>query len=162
MSLNAGETGNSVRAGLGEFMSLVCFKAALRGVEDTLGDDGANVLLIRAGKLRGHEVAQQFGLVGSPKSFEELANTLNNVFGVNGTRLCRIEKMYRDGENIVVEAQETVCSANEPQGSSRKCTYSLGAVAGAVEAITGKTYRAEHTDSVLRGGTCDKFVFSPL
>jgi predicted hydrocarbon binding protein len=162
MSLSAGEMSNGVRAQMGEFMSLVCFKAALRGVEDTLGEDGATVLLVRAGKLRGHDVAKQHGLVNSAKSLEELAGVLNGVFGANGTRLCQIQKIYADGENIVVETQETVCSAGEPQGSSRKCTYSLGAVAGAVEAITGKTFRAEHTDSVLRGGTCDKFVFSPL
>ncbi len=154
--------GDAVRPNLGEFMSLVCFKAALRGVEDTLGDDGAGVVLIRAGKMRGHDVAKIKGLAGTNVPLEQLGAILNGVFGDAGTRLCRIEKVYAEGEDIIVEAQETVCSANEPQGSSRKCTYSMGAVAGALEAVTGKTLRAEHTDSVLRGGKCDKFVFSPL
>jgi predicted hydrocarbon binding protein len=154
--------GDDVRPVLGEFMSLVCFKAALRGVEDTLGDDGASVVLVRAGKMRGHDVARIKGLVGSSAPLEELAAILDGVFGEAGTRLCRIQKIYQAGDDIVVEAQEAVCTANEPKGSGRKCTYSLGAVGGALEAITGKTLRAEHTESVLRGGTCEKFVFSPL
>ena len=62
----------------------------------------------------------------------------------------------------MIETQDTVCSAGEPMGSDRKCTFTLGAVWGALEAITGQTYLGEHTESVLRGGTSDKFVFTPL
>ena len=33
---------------------------------------------------------------------------------------------------------------------------------GALEAVTGNMHLSEHTESVLRGGASDKFVFSPL
>ncbi len=154
--------GDAVRPNLGEFMSLICFKAALRGVEDTLGDDGANVVMVRAGKMRGHDVAKALGLTGTNPPLEQIAATLDSAFGATGTRLCRIEKVYLNGDQIIVETQEPVCMAGEAPDSSRQCTYSLGAVGGALEAMLGKTFRCEHTDSVLRGGSSDKFVFSPL
>ncbi|WP_306468315.1 hypothetical protein [Deinococcus alpinitundrae] len=71
-------------------------------------------------------------------------------------------RSYQEGEQMIIETQETVCSAGEPLGSERTCTLTLGAVWGALEAITGEMWLGEHTDSVLRGGTSDKFVFSPF
>ena len=62
----------------------------------------------------------------------------------------------------MVYASETVCSAGEESGSPRKCTYSLGAVWGAIETIQGKRYRGMHTESVLRGGSHDVFELSPI
>ena len=43
-----------------------------------------------------------------------------------------------------------------------QCTFTLGAVWGAVEAATGKRLQATHTGSVLRGGNSDVFEFSPM
>jgi hypothetical protein len=152
----------SVRPELGEMMSLICFKAAIVGVEDTLGEDGAAVVFIRAGKVRGATVAQQTGLAGTQPNLESLVKTLDGVFGKSGTQLCRIVGASANGETIVIDTAETVCSAGEPAGSSRKCTYTLGAVWGALEAVMGRTYLGEHTESVLRGGSHDRFVFNPL
>ncbi len=150
------------REHLGDFSSVVCFKAVIVGVEDTLGEDGAAVVFTRAGKVRGHELVKSLGLTGSKVTIGELAKALNDALGSSGTKLCAVNNAYEDGENIVVETSETVCSAGELDGSSRKCTFTLGAVGGAIEAVYGKVYVGKHTDSVLRGGTCDKFVFSPL
>jgi hypothetical protein len=150
------------RSELGEMMSLICFKAAIVGVEDTLGEDGAAVVFIRAGKVRGAAVARQTGLAGTQPSLEALVKTLDGVFGKTGTQLCRIVGASASGEQIIIDAAETVCSANEPAGSSRKCTYTLGAVWGALEAVMGRTYLGAHTESVLQGATHDRFVFSPL
>ncbi|WP_027483675.1 hypothetical protein [Deinococcus pimensis] len=150
------------RPTLGDFSSVVCFKAVITGVEDTLGTDGAAVVFIRAGKVRGHTVATDLGVAGSNPAVEQIAGILDGAVGENGTRLCAVVKSYQDGENIVVETQDTVCSAGEEQGSERRCTFTLGAVWGAVEAITGRTFLGEQTESVLRGGQSDKFVFSPL
>ena len=41
----------SHRETLAEFNSVVCFKAVIVGVEDTLGEDGAAVVFTRAGKV---------------------------------------------------------------------------------------------------------------
>lgn len=152
----------TVRSELGEMMSLICFKAALVGVEDTLGEDGAAVVFIRAGKVRGAFVAQQVGLAGSKPSLETLVKSLDSVFGATGTKLCRVVGAYAHGEQIIIDTRETVCSANELAGSTRKCTYTLGAVWGALESVMATTYLGAHTDSVLQGATVDRFVFSPM
>ena len=147
---------------LGEFSSVVCFKAVIVGVEDTLGTDGAAVVFTRAGKVRGRDLVASLGLTGSNVPVEELASLLNQAIGRDGTRLAAVVRSYQDGDDIVIETKDTVCSAGEPQGSDRKCTFTLGAVWGALEAVTGNMYLGEQTESVLRGGSSDKFVFSPL
>jgi hypothetical protein len=152
----------NMRPELGEMMSLICFKAALIGVEDTLGEDGAAVVFIRAGKVRGNTVAVQTGLAGTKAPLMSLATTLDGVFGKSGTQLCRIVAAFANGEQIVIDTLETVCSANEPAGSTRKCTYTLGAVWGALESVMDQRYLGEHTDCVLRGGATDRFVFTPV
>ena len=151
-----------LRPHLGDYSSIVCFKAVIVGVEDTLGPDGAAVVFIRAGKVRGRDLATELGVAGSNVPVDQLAVLLNAAIGKDGTCLAGVTKSYREGQNVVIETQDTVCSAGEAMGSDRKCTFTLGAVWGALEAITGERYLGEHTDSVLRGGTSDKFVFSPL
>ncbi len=152
----------NVRPELGEMMSLLCFKAALIGVEDTLGEDGAAVVFIRAGKVRGNTVAQQANLVGSKAPVETLAAALDGLLGKTGTQLCRVVGAKHEGTQIIIDTLETVCSANEPQGSSRKCTFTLGAIWGALESVMDQRYLGEHTDCVLRGGATDRFVFTPI
>ena len=150
------------RPTLGDYNSIVCFKAVITGVEDTLGEDGAAVVFTRAGKVRGRTLATELGVAGKDVPTEQIAGLLNAAIGQPGTKLCAITASYMDGENVVIEAQETVCSAGEAHGSQRRCTFTLGAVWGALEAITDRTFLGEHTESVLRGGTSDKFVFSPF
>ena len=152
----------SIRPTLTDFSSVVCFKAVIVGVEDTLGPDGASVVFIRAGKVRGHDLVESLGLTGSKLPLEKIAEALDSAVGKNGTRLCSVNKAYTDGDDIVVETTETVCSAGEEPGSDRSCTFTLGAVWGALEAINGEMYLGKQTDSVLRGGSSDKFVFSPF
>ena len=152
----------SHREALGEFSSVVCFKAVIVGVEDTLGEDGAAVVFTRAGKVRGQQLVASLGLTGQNIPVEQLAATLDAALGQGGTKLCRVEKAATHGETVVIDTQETVCSAGEPDGSTRKCTFTLGAIWGALEAVSGKRYLGEHTESVLRGGSSDKFVFSPM
>ena len=91
-----------------------------------------------------------------------MGSELDFALGENGTRLCKVDKIEGNGDTIKVYTHETVCSAGEEQGSSRKCTYSMGAVCGAIETIQGKRYRPKHTESVLRGGTHDVFEMSMI
>ena len=91
-----------------------------------------------------------------------MAELLNGAIGKDGTRLTGVASVTKQGDDYIVDCFDTVCSAGEPQGSDRKCTFTLGAVWGAVEAITGQTFLSEHTESVLRGGNCDRFEFTPL
>lgn len=150
------------RKELGDFSSIVCFKAVITGVEDTLGDDGASVVFIRAGKVRGQNLAKDLGIAGSNLPISEMAEKLNAAIGKEGTRLAAIKDVREEDGKIVVDAFDTVCSSGEEMGSDRQCTFTLGAVWGALEAITGKTFLGEQTASVLRGGDYDTFVFEEL
>jgi predicted hydrocarbon binding protein len=150
------------REKLGGFVSIVCFKGVITGMEEALGEKATAIALISAGRTRGKNLATELGLAGANPSLEDLASKLDHALGENGTRLCKVDKIEEDGDTIKVYTHETVCSAGEPQGSPRKCTYSMGAVCGAIETIQNKRYRAQHTDSVLRGGSHDVFEMTAM
>lgn len=151
----------SIRPTLHDFSSIVCFKALITGVEDTLGPEGAAAAFVQAGRLRGKTLANELGVAGSKVPVSELAALLHSALGPAGTRLCAVRAARQEGDDLVIETTETVCSANEPPGSTRKCTFTLGAIWGAIEAIYGRGYSARQTDSVLTGGSADTFRFTP-
>ena len=152
----------ALREQLGDFSSIVCFKALITGVEDTLGTEGAAAVFVQAGRLRGQKLAHDLGLAGRRVPVDQLAQALNAAVGLEGTRLCRIEAARElPGGVIQVDTAETVCSAGEALGSARQCTFTLGAVAAAIETVMGKPYLARHVQSVLRGHSHDTFEFTP-
>ena len=151
-----------LRPELGEFNSIVCFKAVITGMEDSLGEKATAIALIAAGRARGKKLVQELGLNNSQISLDEAGSRLSQALGKDGTRLCKIDKIIEQGDAIQVYTSETVCSAGEPQGSSRSCTFTLGAVWGAIEQVTGKRLQGKHTESVLRGSSHDIFEFKPL
>ena len=150
------------REKLGGFISIVCFKGVITGMEEALGEKATAIALVSAGRTRGKNLVTELGLAGANPSLEELASKLDHALGENGTRLCKVDKIEDTGDKIKVYTHETVCSAGEEQGSPRKCTYSMGAVQGAIETIQNKRYRAKHTESVLRGGSHDIFELTPI
>lgn len=151
-----------LRPVLGDFHSIVCFKSVIAGIEDTLGPDGAAVVFTHAGKLRGQRIAHDLGVTNSPATAADLTMLLDSVLGQDGSRIAGIHAVTWVDGRYVVDCFETVCSAGEPQGSDRKCTFVLGAVWGALEAITGQALQGEHTLSVLQGAPYDRLEFSPL
>ncbi|MBD2388493.1 hydrocarbon-binding protein [Cylindrospermum sp. FACHB-282] len=151
-----------LRKELGDFNSIACFKAAVVGIEDTLGEKATAIALISAGRARGKKLAQDLGFLGGLTSLEEATEKLKLALGKEGTRLCIIEKITCVDDAIKVYTSETVCSAGEPPGSNRKCTFTMGAVWGAIEQLLGKRLKGVHIESVLRGGTHDVFEFTPL
>jgi predicted hydrocarbon binding protein len=150
------------RPTLGDFSSIVCFKAVITGMEEALGEKATSISLIAAGRTRGKNLARELGLSGATTNLDIIATKLNAAIGASGTRLTGIDKIVQVGDIIKVYCSETVCSAGEHQGSPRKCTFTLGAVWGALTEITGKKLRGTHTESVLRGGTHDVFEFTPV
>ena len=151
-----------LRPTLGDFSSIVCFKSAVVGIEDALGEKAAAIALTAAGRNRGRHLAQELGLAEPSLSFEDIAYKLGFALGKDGTRLCIIHSILSEGDVIKVYTSETFCSAGEPQGSERKCTYTLGAIWGVLEQVTGKRLQGKHTESVLRGGDYDVFEFTKL
>jgi predicted hydrocarbon binding protein len=155
---------NGFRQELGNYSSVVCVKAIVTGVEEALGEKAAAIALISAGRQRGKNLAQELDLVGKGGTMplEEVLNKANHALGKDGTRLCIIDKIEQDGEVYKVYTKETICSAGESEGSSRQCTFTLGAIQGFLEAFLGKRLRGKHTESVLRGGTHDVLEYSLL
>ncbi|MEM7556842.1 MAG: hydrocarbon-binding protein [Cyanobacteria bacterium P01_A01_bin.84] len=151
-----------LRQELGEFCSIVCFKAAIVGMEEALGEKAAAISLIAAGRSRGKNLAKDLGLSGIEAEWDLITDKISFALGAYGTRLCKIEKIVEDSETIKVSTAETLCSTGEAEGSPRKCTFTLGAVWGALEEITGRRLKGAHTQSVLRGGSHDVFEFSSL
>jgi predicted hydrocarbon binding protein len=143
-------------------MMIVCFKSVITGMEEALGEKATAIALIAAGRERGKRLAQELDLANVSQEFNVIAAKLNDAIGANGTHLAVIDKIIQEDDIIKVYCSETVCSAGEPQGSNRKCTFTIGVVWGALSEVTGKKLRGTHTESVLRGGTNDVFEFSTI
>ncbi len=86
---------NQIRPQLGDFSSIVCFKAVVVGVEEALGEKATAIALISAGRQRGKKLAEDLGLSnkGAEISLEEVSLKVGSILGKEGTRLCIIEKI---------------------------------------------------------------------
>ncbi len=151
-----------LRSELGDFCSIICFKAAIVGIEEALGEKAAAIALIAAGRNRGKNLAKELSLTGISSDWDLITDKISFALGVNGTKLVKVNKIVEGDGVIKVSTSETLCSAGEPEGSSRKCTFTLGAVWGALEEITQRRLKGTHTESVLRGANHDVFEFSAL
>ena len=152
------------RETLGNFSSIVCFKAVIVGMEDVLGEHATAISLKAAGRKRGVGLATSLGFKKGQLSVGDLADVatkLDAALGVDGTRLCKVDHILAEGDTLKVYTSETICSAGEPMGSKRTCTFTLGAIHGAIEFLLDRQYFAKHTESVLRGGTHDVFELTP-
>ncbi len=144
----------TLRPDLGDFASIVCTKAIVTGMEAALGERAAHVALISAGRARGRQIAEG-ELQGRKVPPAETAPLLNAAIGRDGTRLCRVDKIEEDGPILRVHLSETLCSSGEAPGSPRTLTFTLGAVQGFFEVLTGRALKGKQVASVLRGGTHD-------
>jgi hypothetical protein len=150
---------NQLRPELGDFSSIVCFRAVVTGIEEALGEKAALISLIAAGRVRGKQVAQEMHIEpGQP--VEQIALAMQKALGSEGTRLCLVEKIEMAGDAYRVFCRETICSAGEPQGSARTLSYTLGALQGVMEVATGKRLRGKQIESVLRGSSHDVAEFN--
>ncbi|KST66889.1 hypothetical protein [Mastigocoleus testarum] len=150
------------RPELGDLCSVVCYKSAVVGMEEALGEKATAIALTAAGRSRGKQLAKELELANLSSSLDTVTSKIGSVLGKDGFRLCNVEKIISEGDIIRVIASETLCSAAEPQGSLRKCTFTLGAVWGILEQVFGKRLRGKQVESVLRGGSHDVFEFSVL
>lgn len=152
----------SVRPTLGDFSSIICFRALVVGTEEALGAQAAGVTLKAAGRKRGKALVQSLGLSGAKPAAADITAALNKAIGLDGTRLCIVSDVAQSASGgFVVKLSETICSAGEPQGSERQLTFTLGALHGALEELYGVKLRGKQTESVLRGGQYDTITFEP-
>lgn len=150
-----------LRATLGDFSSIICFRALVLGIEDTLGDQAAAVSLKAAGRRRGADLARSLGFGDKPLPLADAQAALRAALGDEGTRLCWVDAIEQVGESYIVRLSETICSAGEPQGSPRQLTFTMGAVHGALEVLTQSRLRGKQIGSVLRGDDHDVIEFVP-
>ncbi len=152
-----------LRKELGDFNSIICFRALITGIEDALGPRAAMIALLSAGRARGRNLAKELGLSNATANYSEISDLMNSVLGIQGTRLCIIDRIESPEVNVLlVYCRETVCSADEAPGSSRELSYTMGAIQGVLEEVTGKRLRGKQVESVLRGGTHDVIQLTPL
>lgn len=153
-----------LRQELGDFSSIVCFKAVIVGVEEALGEKTATIALVAAGRQRGKKLAEDLNLAGqgAEMALEEVTEKVSYALGKDGTRLCVVDQLSQEGDVYKVYTHETICSAGEPVGSTRQCGFTLGAIQGFLEAFLGKRLRGQHTESVLRGSNHDVFEYTVL
>lgn len=151
---------HEIRKNLGDFSSIVCFRAVVVGVEATLGKAAAMVALKAAGRKRGHGLVDSLGLTHAKPEASSLAAKLDEALGKDGTRLCAVDKVERDEDVFRVYLSDTICSADEPQGSTRELSFTFGAVHGALEALYDLKLRGKQVGSVLRGQDNDILEFT--
>lgn len=153
-----------LRQELGDFSSIIFLKSIVTGIEEAIGEKTAAIAMISAGRQQGKTSVQDLDLVnkGVSLSLEEVRDKANQILGKEGNRLCIIDKIEQEGQVYKVYAKETFCSSGEPKGSSRRCTYTLGAIQGFLEAFLGKRLRGQQTDSVLLNGAYDVLEYSIL
>jgi predicted hydrocarbon binding protein len=153
-----------LRQELGDFGSIIFLKSIISGMEDAIGERTAAIAMISAGRQQGKSSVEELGLLnkGTTLSLEEITEKANQILGKDGTRLCLIDKIEQDGEVYRVYAKETFCSSGESKGSLRRCTYTLGAIQGFLEAFLGKRLKGQQTGSVLQGSTHDILEYTTL
>ncbi|MBE9128275.1 MULTISPECIES: hypothetical protein [unclassified Coleofasciculus] len=153
-----------LRQELGDFGSILFLKSILIGMEEAIGEKTAAIAMISAGRNQGKSSIQELGLVnkGTALPLAEIREKANQILGKEGTRLCIIDKIEQEGEVYRVYAKETFCSSGEPMGSSRPCTYTLGAIQGFLEAFLGKRLKGRQIGSVLKGSTHDVLEYTIL
>lgn len=144
------------RGTLGDFTSIVCFQEAVRGLEDVLGPDGTAVVLIRAGRLRGQALVDDWGVGHLDLPIEKIGLLLDAALGRDGTRLCAVRGITENPQEIRVKVAEALCSAGQAGSSDLGCPYTLGAVWGVLEALTGHHFQEARA---VHGQAGEELVF---
>jgi hypothetical protein len=153
---------NQLRPELGDFNSIICFRALVSGLEEALGPKAALIATIAAGRARGKKLAAELGLAGTLPELEQASRVIGEALGPEGTKLCLIDKIEPIENGYQVYCRETICSAGEAQGSTTTLSFTLGAIQGALESMMSKRLRGTQIESVLRGGSYDVIKFEIL
>jgi hypothetical protein len=149
------------RETLGEFISIKCFKALIVGMEDLLGAEGTAAALISAGRQRGQAVALETAQAGKNAPTESLASILNLCVGPKGTCLCQVTSVAdtEDG-GYYVKIKGAVGTAGESVNSPRSCSYTMGALMGFLESVSGKSLTGKHVEIAQSDSFTEDFIFN--
>ena len=151
-----------LREQLGDFSSIICLKSMIKGLEEALGEKATAIALTASGRKRGRDLVKSLDLSNASIALDAAAAQIAAAIGENGTRLCILHKIVNEDGIYKAYVTGDVCTAGEPQGSDFKCLFTLGAVWGAIEEVTGQRLQGQHTESVLKGASYNLFEFKPL
>lgn len=148
-----------LRPELGEFNSIICFKALISGLSEALGPKAAMIAAVAAGRARGKKLVSELGLTATSPALDYATALLQKALGIDGTKLCLIDKIEAIEGGYQVYCRETICSAGEDQGAATTLSFTQGAIQGALESMMKQRLRGTQVESVLRGGTHDVIKF---
>lgn len=77
----------------GKFSSIICLKAVIVRVEETLGSKATEVASSAAGRADGKKLAQDLKIVGLAEDLSALGAKMAQALGKNGTRPRKIEQI---------------------------------------------------------------------
>jgi len=120
---------------------------------DLLGERGANILLINAGKVLGEELA---GILYN----EDLDTYLQNIAQfVEKEKIGILKVVEKSDTKLVVQLDECITCAGMDNIGRRICHFEVGLVAGLVEKFVGKKVLATETKCNANGeGVCEVTV----
>lgn len=151
-------TSNTLRPNLGDFMSLLCFQYLRVGTEEVA--DRAPI--VASGRRRGHDLAEQLGLLGSTLDSAVMYAQLAPALGAQGTRLCLLQSISALPEGgYEVRLTEGACTAGQ-QASEPVCAFTLGVFIGAIQAITGTPMRGQETSCAACGADVCVYLITPV
>jgi predicted hydrocarbon binding protein len=117
--------------------------------------------VLGAGRLRGRGVIAELGLDDASLDDEKLLSLFVEVFGINGTGLCRVVGISSDGAGAyVVQLIEGACT-HQMQATEPMCVYTLGVFMGALQALTGAVMQGTETTCEAKGDSMCTYVISP-
>lgn len=135
---------NSIRKELGDFMSTECFRYLRMGAEDTAG----RALIVAAGRQRGHSLKDSLQSVSD--DIPTLVQTLDQILGKNGTRLCLVDNISPTSNGYRVEISESACSTGVVTDTPN-CAFTLGVFIGALEVAVKKRLIGHESECVACG-----------
>ena len=151
----------TLREDMTDFSSIICLKAIITGLEKIMGAQAARGNLIRAGIIRGREIAKKLGISQTDAPIEQWISLAREAVGRSGTRLCDIKNTEEENGTIRIFLKDTICSAGEELGSSRELSFTQGAIQGLAEEALGKRFVSKQIGSVLRGQEYDIVELTP-
>jgi predicted hydrocarbon binding protein len=73
-----------------------------------------------------------------------------------------VEKVDEGEGKLRVHVREAVCSSGMPQGEPLICSYTLGAIWGAVEEVSGKRYQGKQVEFSTQGADHEVFELTEM
>lgn len=146
------------RTELGNEVNVICFQYLCHIVSDLAGRSP----IIAASRARGYDAMEAAGFLGNTRDGAVMCENLNSVLGPEGTRLCLIHNVInKPNGGYTVELVECACSYGQTS-IEPACSYTLGVIIGAIQALTGIKMRGYETECQACGADTCIYEIDPI